>query len=315
MRRALVVAALLVAAPAVAEEVAPGITLLRGAFTPGSQPDGNSLILEAPKGLIVVDTGRHPEHTARLVAHARAARRPIVAVVNTHWHLDHVGGNPALRRAHPRVRVLASDAIHGARRGFLATYERELRDMLRSVKDPEQQRAFRGELAILAAGKKLGPDETIAASGPRAIAGRALEVHLEKHAVTAGDVWLFDPATATLIAGDLVTLPVPFMDTACTPGWQEALRRLASVEFERLVPGHGAPMSRADFATYRQAFDNLLACGASARDRRECIDGWLADAAPLLGDADAGWVRSMVEYYVDGTLRGSPARRAELCGR
>src|SRR5690349_2506517 len=47
-------------------EVAPGVHLLRGAFVPGSQPDGNTVILKAPDGLIVIDTGRHAAHTQRI---------------------------------------------------------------------------------------------------------------------------------------------------------------------------------------------------------------------------------------------------------
>jgi glyoxylase-like metal-dependent hydrolase (beta-lactamase superfamily II) len=237
-----------------------------------------------------------------------------VAVVNSHWHLDHVGGNPAIRRAFPKVRVLASDAIGGALKGFLARYKQQLEQMLAAEKDPEQRRAFRGDLAIIAAGKRLGPDETIAVSGPRTVAGRPLEVHLERHAVTAGDVWLVDPASGTLVAGDLVTLPAPFMDTACPARWQEALGRLAVVDFKLLVPGHGAPMKKADFEIYRKAFDGLVACGGSARDKKECSGGWVEDAAPLLAGADEKFVRAMVDYYVDTALRGDASKRAELCG-
>jgi hypothetical protein len=39
----------------------------------------------------------------------------------------------------------------------------------------------------------------------------------------------------TLVAGDLVTLPVPFLDTAKPLVWKEALARLSKVKFERLV--------------------------------------------------------------------------------
>ena len=47
---------------------------------------------------------------------------PIVAIVNSHWHLDHVSGNAALRAAYPRAQVYASDAIRDAMHGFLADY-------------------------------------------------------------------------------------------------------------------------------------------------------------------------------------------------
>jgi glyoxylase-like metal-dependent hydrolase (beta-lactamase superfamily II) len=81
--------------------VAPGIDLLRGRFVLTEQPDGNTTILRAPQGLVVVDTGRHAAHTQRIVDFAAAAGQPVTAVVNTHWHLDHVGGDVMLRRLFP----------------------------------------------------------------------------------------------------------------------------------------------------------------------------------------------------------------------
>jgi len=312
----IVLALLLLASTArAASQVAPGVTLVPGAFVPGTQPDGNSVVLDGPKGLVVVDTGRHPEHTRAILDVARAAKKPIVAVVNTHWHLDHVGGNPTVRHDFPEVRVYASDAIVAARKGFLADYQKQLEQLVAAEPDAEKTKPFRAELAILAAGDKLGPDEKIAASGPRTLAGRKLDVHLEKYAVTAGDVWLLDPETGTLIAGDLVTLPVPFMDTACPARWLEALDRLAKLDFKVLIPGHGAPMTRSDFTTYRTAFAALVKCGGSSADKATCVDGWVKDAGPLLGSADPKFTKVLADYYVENSLRGNAPRNAKLCGK
>ena len=55
------------------------------------------------------------------------------------------------------------------------------------------------------------------------IAGRIVDVHLAKFAATEGDVWLYEPKSKTVIAGDLVVGLVPFMDTACPEGWSKAL--------------------------------------------------------------------------------------------
>ena len=92
------------------------------------------LLFAGPGGWLVVDTGRHPAHAQAILAAVHDSGRPIRHVLNTHWHLDHVGGNPALRAAHPGLRVLASPAIHGARAGFLAGYADQLRGPLRANK-------------------------------------------------------------------------------------------------------------------------------------------------------------------------------------
>jgi len=303
-------------APAVAQPpgtaIAPDVNLIRGRFVPNEQPDGNSVVIRAPGGLVVVDTGRHPEHTQAVLDFAKAARVPIVAVVNTHWHLDHVGGNPLVKRAYPQVRVYASDAIREALSGFLADYRKQLQSMIAKSKDPEAQKPWRAEIALIDAGPALWPDVRIGATVEPLIRGRKLRIGYAPNAVTAGDLWVFDVNARVLVAGDLVTLPVPFLDTACPAGWQKALGEIAKLDFQTLVPGHGEPMTRADLETYRSAFDGLLACAASSRPPSDCIDGWQKDAAPLLKADDPTFVRSLVGYYVD-LLRKDPARIARLC--
>lgn len=293
-------------------EVAKDVHLLRGAFRPGSQPDANTVVFRGPSGWVVVDTGRHAAHTERIATFARARGARITAVVNTHWHLDHVSGNPALRAAFPGLEVHASDAIREAMSGFLARYRRQLEEMVARPGDAEGKRAFQAEMARIDAGASLFPDRPVTASGRRTLGGRVLELNLER-AATQGDVWILDPTTHVLVAGDLVTLPAPFLDTACPARWRAALARMAKVDFARLVPGHGPDLSRADFAVYRRAFDTLLACGASTRPPGECVSGWITDAGALIPEAERDFARSMAEYYVEAHLRGDPARAAELC--
>ncbi len=295
-----------------ATPIAPGVHLLPGHFVPGAQPDGNSVLIEGPGGLVVVDTGRHPQHADALVAFARAAGKPVRAVVNTHWHLDHVGGNPRLRGAFPGVRVHASGALQEARGGFLAEYRKQLEQLIASTKDAEAQATFRAELALIDAGDALAPDEVVRAAGAVTLAGRRLRLGLETHAVTAGDVWLFDPATRVLVAGDLVTLPVPFLDTACPRRWNDALARLAREDFAILLPGHGPPLDRAQFDAYRSAFGRLLACAAAPGPDTACIEGWIADAGALIAERDRPFARQLMAYYV-AVLR-DPAKAAKLCG-
>ena len=314
IRVALVAAVALLAAASPAVQIAPGIHLLPGAFVPGSQPDGNTIVLEAPDGLIVVDTGRHARHVQAIADFAANAKKPVKAIVNTHWHLDHVGGNAVLRDRFPGLRVYASGALHDARSGFLANYRAQLEEVVAKTTDAAALEGFRAELRLIDEGARLEPDEVIAKPGRRAIAGLPLEVGLETYAVTAGDVWLFEPKSRVLLAGDLVTLPVPFLDTACPPRWQDALDRLALIDFERLVPGHGEPMTRAAFDTYRGAFTRLLACGRSDRPKESCISGWLADAQALVPEGERGFTRALMDYYV-GVLRADPAKTAKLCGR
>lgn len=304
------------AAPDSARPLAPDVHYLPGRLEPGAQPDGNTVIFDAPDGLIVVDTGRRRDHAEAILEFAARAGRPLAAVVNTHWHLDHVGGNARLRERHPGLIVYASGALEQAMTGFLADYRRYLETAVAdTAADSASVASFREELAILDAGPELSPDEVVAAGAGRTIAGRRLVLGYAAHAVTAADLLVFDLASRVLAAGDLVTLPVPLFDTACPEGWRNALGLVASMKFDLLVPGHGPPLTRAQFDAWRRAFDNLLACADGQSPAEECIAGWLRDAGDLVPHDEHAAARTLLAHYLDRNLRGDPARRAALCGK
>lgn len=303
----------LLAAAAANVELAPGIIFVPGGFEAGKGPDGNSVVLDAPEGLIVVDTGRHPAHQAKLLAIARERRRPIAAIVNTHWHLDHTGGNAELLAKYPRARVHGSGAVDGALRGFFPKSRAEAEEYLESGKaPPEQEAEIRRDFAAMDEPAKLRPSRPIERSGRVKIAGRRLQANVAPFAATEADVWLFDEKAKLLIAGDLVVGPVPFMETACPEGWRRALGALAATPFETLVPGHGSPMNRARFASWRTAFDNLLDCAASSQPKESCVAGWKRDAAPFIAESGRD-VDGMVAYYIDTRLRAPAAERDRFC--
>lgn len=284
--------------------VANQVWLLPGQAGPGRQPDGNSILLEAPQGFIIVDTGRHPNHTDQLLKFVDARDAEISAVINTHWHLDHLSGNFRVRETFPDVVVYASPALNGALDSFLAEYRRYIEQALPGLPaDSAQRDELQSELATLQRADALAPDKLIEATGTRRIAGRELEVHLVDHAVTGGDVWLLDPATRTLIAGDLVTLPVPFLDTACPTRWQAALADLDTRKFERLIPGHGRPMTATELHRYRAGFDALLDCAAGDAGERQCVDGWLRDMEGLVDASEYDYARDLLTYYLGQVLR------------
>jgi glyoxylase-like metal-dependent hydrolase (beta-lactamase superfamily II) len=304
MKLLLALAALLAAAPDPAPEIIPG-------GIHGQEPDGNTIVFEAEGGLVIVDTGRHREHQAKILALASARGKPIAAIVNTHWHLDHSGGNQEIRAAFPEAKLYTSNAVRGALDGFLARAAEGARARLaRPGVTQAEKDAVALFLEALDHRKDLIPDMPVTGD----IKLGRLELHLAPFAATEGDVWLYDPASGTLVAGDLVVLPVPFFDTACAMGWRSALDRIAAQRFDRLVPGHGPALTRAQFEKYRFAFDNLVDCAAGTAPKLACIAGWERDAAPFLTrEEDRKYAREALDYYIDRVLRAGDKAK-ELCG-
>lgn len=288
--------------------------LVPGSVPLDKGPDGNSIFLDAPKGLILIDTGRHPEHAEKLLAYALERGRPIAAIVNTHWHLDHTTGNLDIRQAHPKAQVYATNAIEGALTGFLARGRAQAAKRLADPNTPADQKAQiqRGQ-ARLDNPDSLRSTIPVTKSGELKIAGRRLEVRVAEYAATEADLWIYDSKTRLAIVGDLVVDIVPFMDTACPDGWKKALEDIEATPFLMLIPGHGVPMNRAQFLQWKHAFDNFIDCGRSAELKEKCVANWKRDAAPFIGAEHSSYVIEAAGYYLDTRLRSSPEEQKKYC--
>jgi glyoxylase-like metal-dependent hydrolase (beta-lactamase superfamily II) len=286
----------------------PEPTVIAGAFPPDRGPDGNSVILQAPRGLIVVDTGRHRAHQEKLLAFAREAGAPIAAIVNTHWHLDHTGGNAELRAVYPGAEIIATRAVEGALVGFFPKGRAQGEALIASGKATPQQieDILLGRAAVDDI-RNLLPTRPITQSAAVDIAGRRLDLHVAQFAATEADLWIYDAAAKTAIVGDLVVEEVPFFDSGCPEGWRAALGEIASTPFVRLIPGHGEPMTRDGFASWRAAFDALLDCAASPAEIATCVAGWHTGAAAFIPAGDAARIDEYTAYYVTEILRSTAA--------
>lgn len=314
MRPALWIALVLTqatAAPAATEPaaraIAPGVALLPGAMLPERGPDGNTVVFDAPDGLVVVDTGRHAWHSDAILAWAKSAGRPVAAIVNTHWHLDHTSGNGRIKAAFPEASVYATDAVDGVLEpgGFLARSLESSRAMLEDPKLTDvQKEEVQVFLDTMAGSDVLRPDVVIREDGEPAIAGRPLELHVTDGAVTDADLWLYDRASGVAVIGDLVTFPAPFFETACPAAWRRALDAVWAVPFTTAIPGHGEPMSRADFDAWRSAFNGFMDCVEGTAAPGQCAAAWADGIASFNGADERARKRSLAyaEYYV-GLLR------------
>lgn len=300
--------------PPAAEILADGVWMLKGDLGRGRQPDGNTVVFQTSEGLVVVDTGRHDWHRVgieRLVAEQGGR---LAAIVNTHWHLDHIIGNAALKQAHPSAAVYATGAIAGAETGFLARSRASAEQALAAGQVPANQiEDVRLNLDAMNRLDALKPDTVVTADRALEIGGRRLELYVTDHAATEADIWIHDPASGVLAAGDLITLPVPYLDTACPDGWKAALDRVAAVSFRVVVPGHGPLMTRETFDAWHLAFDNLADCAASQRAASECGADWARDAARFYpNDRAREGAGAYAAGYVEQVLR-APDHRSRFC--
>ena len=191
----------------------------------------NAYFVREDDGFTLIDTGWANNATAILAA-ARSYHTPIVRIMLTHAHGDHVGSLDALHTALPDAEVL----ISGRDARFLAG-ERSL--------DPEEpQTKLRGSYMtcttrptrLLSAGDRVGSLEVIASPGHTP--GHLAFLDLRDRSLIAGDS--FQTQGGIAVTGELrILFPVLAFATWNRPLALASARALCALSPSRLAVGHG----------------------------------------------------------------------------
>ena len=224
---------------------------------------GNVAMIEAPEGLIIIDTGESVSESRKIMAEFRKITdKPVKAVVYTHFHPDHINGVKAfvseeqarsgevLIIAHETLlaNVVAQGALVGPILSVRSGYSF---GAALPASDHQQMNAGIGPLAKAEASTFIAPTLTFKDKLDTRIAGLDLQfLHVPSEA--PDEIIVYLPDNRVLISAEVEqgpTLPnihtlrgTKFRDPVV---WVESLDRLRAFQAEHMVPLHGRPISGA----------------------------------------------------------------------
>jgi cyclase len=250
----------------------------------GHRGDSNAGFVQGPRGATVIDAMQN-EALARdlLEAVGAAGGGPVRALVNTHYHGDHVFGNAAFPTgveivAHARCRAAMAEALRGAGVGPEAplperaimelTFGRNLYDL---VPEGDPRREFfrwRYEAGGLAGARLRLPTVTLETECTLHLDGRRMVLRHLGPGHTDADLVVWFPDDGVAFVADLIFHGrFPWLGDSNVPAWIARLDDVARLGARTVVPGHGVPVTAREVLEFRGLLRTLMGeAAAAARD-------------------------------------------------
>jgi len=213
---------------------------------------GNVGVLLTKEGVVVVDTMTFVRQGDAIRARIdELTDKPVVAIINTHYHRDHTHGNPAFA---PGTKVVSTD------------------------KTLEHLRQRDADFWRNPPASELMPNDTFIDARDMTLGGKTIRLFHPGRGHTDGDLVVDFVDERTLHCGDLFfNGHYPNIDLEAggsVQEWDATLSKVLERDFDHAIPGHGDLSDRAGLVQFQEFMRTLW------NDTKAVIDrgGTLADA-------------------------------------
>jgi glyoxylase-like metal-dependent hydrolase (beta-lactamase superfamily II) len=238
-----------------------------GVFYATGGGGSNNTVIVNDADVMLVDDGTTPAAARAFVDDVKLlTNKPIRYVVNTHFHYDHTDGNSVfapdvdiLGHEFVRTAILTFDILH--REPFLTS----------------QARMPAAERELI---KPTPPNVTYSSKMVLHKGQREIQLLFLGRGHTAGDTVVFLPRERIVCTGDLMESRLAYMGDAFFDEWVATLEALKKLDFDTVLPGHGAPFGGRSLITAFQSYlidlvkqgSDLKRQGVSADEAAKRVD-------------------------------------------
>src|SRR6185436_8005390 len=185
---------------------------------------GNTSVLVTNQGVVLVDDKFEIDHDGIMAQLKKITNQPVKYVINTHYHADHSGGNAKLQALNAQVIT-----------------SQQARDKMVEVKQSGQANV------------------TMENSVRLFLGGKRIEVYRFGRAHTDGDIVVLFPDHRVLSAGDMFTFGdatpqlIDYAGGGSARDWTGTLDGALRLEFDQVMPGHGAVTTKQEMRKFRDS--------------------------------------------------------------
>jgi cyclase len=245
-------------------QIAAGIYVIRHEDAPDTFPQGNTTVIVGEREALVIDSCYLPSSAKKDTLQIQKwTSKPVRYLVNTHWHYDHTMGNGVYKDAFPGLTIVAHRETRKQIEGYNPQWFAKFPDRattfkqrIESGKDADGRALTAGEIAEfktalggvepvwaefqqLAARRDMAPTLAFDRELDLDLGGREVRILHLGRGNTAGDAIVYLPREKILAAGDLLDHPVPYLGGGYPLELIATLEKMAAIDFETVVPGHG----------------------------------------------------------------------------
>ena len=210
----------------------PAIVQIKPNFYEVTGLGGNISVRVTNEGLLIVDSGNlgQANYDQLMTLIKTVSQQPPKFGVITHLHQDHSGNTGLLIAAGANV------VAHEREKAALANYH------------PTQ-------------GDPAAPSTTYTGSTVVRLGGTTTQIYNYGPAHTGGDSVVYFPDLRVVAGGDAIPNGSPNCDLpngGSAVNWPKFLDEVLKLDFDTLIPGHGAVMTKADVVEYKKKWDTFL---------------------------------------------------------